>query len=55
MKLDDMFKIERKQAEDLGWTEIKVVYDDMYGGCYIGGIDPQDGKWKRFRDKTTDE
>lgn len=49
VKFDDMFKEERKQAEALGWTEINVVYDDMYGGCYLGGIAPEDGKWKEFK------
>jgi len=57
MKLDDMFIEERKRAEEEGWTKVDVVYDDVYGGCYAGGIDPEDGKWKKlpFSELTTKE
>lgn len=33
-----------KAAEDSGWTDLKFVYDDIFGGLYLGGIDPN-GKW----------
>ena len=52
-----MFIEERKRAEEEGWTKVDVVYDDVYGGCYAGGIDPEDGKWKKlpFSELTTKE
>lgn len=33
-----------EKAESLGWTNVHFVYDDDYGGLYLGGTDP-DGKW----------
>lgn len=35
-------RIER--AELLGWTDVRFVYDDEYGGLYLGGVD-QNGEW----------
>jgi hypothetical protein len=51
---NDMFKERRQQAEQLGWTNVRVVYDDEYGGCYAGGVDPEDGKWKKIPNDSTD-
>ena len=31
-------------AEAAGWTDVHYVYDDLWGGLYLGGIDPT-GKW----------
>ena len=32
-------------AKELGWTDVHLVYDDQYGGLYLGGINPA-GKWQ---------
>ncbi len=31
-------------AESLGWTQIEYIYDDMWGGIYLGGIN-SNGEW----------
>ena len=31
-------------AEALGWTDVRFVYDDVYGGLYLGGVNAK-GEW----------
>jgi len=31
-----------------GWTDVAWVYDDVYGGIYMGGVSPKTGKWEHI-------
>lgn len=31
-----------------GWKDVKWVYDDIYGGIYMGGVSPITGKWEHI-------
>jgi len=35
----------RELANSLNWTDVQWVYDDMYGGVYLGGINPLTKIW----------
>lgn len=31
-----------------GWKDVRWVYDDIYGGIYLGGVSPITGKWEHI-------
>ncbi len=37
----------REKAKELGWTDVKWTYDDVYGGIYLGGLNPLTKKWEK--------
>jgi hypothetical protein len=43
-QLEEEASVRINRAKALGWTEISYTYDDMWGGIYLGGVNPS-GKW----------
>jgi hypothetical protein len=47
INLDTYDMPRRDKAKELGWTDVKWTYDDVYGGIYLGGVNPLTKKWDK--------
>ena len=43
-QLEEKASVRINRAKALGWTQISYTYDDVWGGIYLGGVNPS-GKW----------
>jgi len=47
INLDTYDMPRREKAKELGWTDVAWTYDDIYGGIYLGGVNPLTKEWDK--------